>query len=564
MINNLNQSSPVETNQILNETQAANPNRKSARDSSKSSSSSSGNSNESFDQQLQQQGAIANAQANAPAQASQVNLSKVGIALGTAGQPSAQAAAKENVAFAQPKVAVGAHMNIAEYSPGTAKSATGMNAGASIAGLRPWNQDWVFEGNERPIREGEEIRPLIGGSQAEELAQVQAVLKQLNAMAGAPQANGLRSRGDQGLEKAGTDADVLAGVNARIASQLPQQLGGGVSSANLEQAISQMNGEVLGQPRSQLQNGMADKLSDKAKVANNAGAVPGLGGSEFLNTLTLVRGKNGAEASGEEQTETGENPTGFKLGSNMSGDTFGTNGKKSLTDLESGGESSLSAPYVLHSANLQPSQQGLSSVNAPVVVTGHVVPGAGVQDQLSHEAVANVATGIRNLGSTGGEMKIHLRPEGLGELHVKVTTQGQQVGLQIQASDENAKKILQDSMSTLKESLASQNLSLAKVDVSIAHAFSGGDATHSQHQQQHQQHQSGQPLFMNSDSRDMLGQNAGQQNQGSARWNEGSNGDGLTARPLRGVAAASARSAMAAAGAGSGSARMDGRLDVLA
>jgi hypothetical protein len=559
MINNLNQSSPVETSQTLSETQAANPNKKAA---GKNGSKLSASSNESFDQQLQQQGAIANAQANAPAQASQVNLSKEGLSLGTAGSP----AAKEFV-FAQPKVAAGAHMNMAEYSPGTAKSATGLNAGSSIAGLKAWNQDWVFEGNERPIREGEEIRPLIGGSQADELAQVQAVLKKLNAMTGAPQTNGLRSRGEQGLEKAGPDADALAGVNARIASQLPQQLGGASAPLSLEQAIAQMNGEVLGQPRAQL----SDKLSDKgtAKVANG-GAVSGLGGSEFLKTLTLVRGKNGAETSPENseegQSETGGNSAGLKLVPGTFGDTFGgNNGKKSLSDLESGGESSLSAPYVLHQANLQANQQGFAPVNVPVVVTGHVVPGAGVQDQLSHEAVANVASGIKNLGANGGEMKIHLRPEGLGELHVKVTTQGQQVGLQIQASDENAKKILQDSMSTLKESLASQNLSLAKVDVSIAHAFSGNDAGHSQHQQQqHQQHQSGQPLFMNSDSRDMLGQNSGQQNQGNARWNEGSSGDGFSARPLRGGAAASARSAMAAAGAGSGSSRSDGRLDVLA
>jgi hypothetical protein len=554
MINNLNQSSPVETSQTLSEIQAANPNRKTAgKDGSKSSASS----NESFDQQLEQQGAIANAQANAPAQASQVNLSKEGLALGTAGSP----AAKEFV-FAQPKVAAGAHMNLAEYSPGTAKSATGLNAGSSIAGLKAWNQDWVFEGNERPIREGEEIRPLIGGAQADELAQVQAVLKQLNMMAGAPQTNGLRSRGEQGLEMAGTDADALAGVNARIASQLPQQLGGASAPLSLEQAIAQMNGEVLGQPRAQL----SDKLNDKgtAKVANS-GAVPGLGGSEFLKTLTLVRGQNGAETSEEGQSEAGGNSAGLKLVPGTFGDTFGgVNGKKSLSDLESGGESSLSSPYVLHQANLQANQQGLAPVNVPVVVTGHVVPGAGVQDQLSHEAVANVANGIKSLGANGGEMKIHLRPEGLGELHVKVTTQGQQVGLQIQASDENAKKILQDSMNTLKESLASQNLSLAKVDVSIAHAFAGGDSSHSQHQQQHQQHQSGQPLFTNSDSRDMLGQNSGQQNQGSARWNEGSNGDGFSARPLRGGAAASARSAMAAAGASSGSARSDGRLDVLA
>ena len=57
------------------------------------------------------------------------------------------------VAFAQPK-GVAAHMNVAEYSPGTAKSAAGLSAGSSIAGLKPWNQEWVFEGMERPIREG--------------------------------------------------------------------------------------------------------------------------------------------------------------------------------------------------------------------------------------------------------------------------------------------------------------------------------------------------------------------------------------------------------------------------
>jgi flagellar hook-length control protein FliK len=552
MINNLNQSSPVETSQTLSATPAATPNKKAQ---SKDGSKSSASSNETFDQQLQQQGAIANAQANAPVQASQVNLSKAALSLGTQAQAMPAEGKEGVVLLAQPKAAL-AHMNVAEYSPGTAKSAAGLNAGSSVAGLKPWNQEWVFEGMERPIREGEEIRPLIGGgSQAEELAQVQAALKQLNMMAGAPQANGLRSRGEQGLEKAGPtggmDADALVAVNARIASQLPQQLGAEGGAVNLEQAISQMNGEVLGQPRSQL----SDKLAPQGA---NTGAVPGLAGSEFIKTLTLVRGQNGAEAPviGEEQVEGGGNRADLKLVD----DSLGGQSKKSFSDFASA-EDALSSPYALHSVGLSGAQQNFAAP-APVVVTGHVVPGAGVQDQLSHEAVANVSAGIKSLGQNGGEMKIHLRPEGLGELHVKVITQGQQVGLQIQASDENARKILQDSMSTLKESMASQNLSLAKVDISIAHAFSGNDASHSQNQ--HQQHQSGQPLFMNSDRREMFGQNPGQQNQGGARWGENSNGDGLSARPMRGMAAASARSAMAGAGAGSGMGRMDGRLDVLA
>jgi flagellar hook-length control protein FliK len=50
------------------------------------------------------------------------------------------------------------------------------------------------------------------------------------------------------------------------------------------------------------------------------------------------------------------------------------------------------------------------------------------------------------------------------------------VGLQIRASDDRAKRILEESMSHLKESLAQQNLSLAQVDVSVASAgSSSGD-----------------------------------------------------------------------------------------
>jgi hypothetical protein len=45
---------------------------------------------------------------------------------------------------------------------------------------------------------------------------------------------------------------------------------------------------------------------------------------------------------------------------------------------------------------------------------------------------------------------------------------GSDVGLQIHASDSQAKKILEESLGSLRDSLAAQNLSLGKVDVQVA------------------------------------------------------------------------------------------------
>lgn len=105
-----------------------------------------------------------------------------------------------------------------------------------------------------------------------------------------------------------------------------------------------------------------------------------------------------------------------------------------------------------------------------IEVTGHVVKGAMAQDRLSTEALMGISTGVRNLASQGGgEIRIRLKPENLGELHLRVMTDGSRVGLKIQASDESARRVIEESIGYLKESLAAQNLSLGKVDLSISH-----------------------------------------------------------------------------------------------
>src|SRR5262249_43163565 len=104
----------------------------------------------------------------------------------------------------------------------------------------------------------------------------------------------------------------------------------------------------------------------------------------------------------------------------------------------------------------------------PVDVAGHVVKGAMAQERLSSESLGNISAGIRNFTAQGGgEIRLRLKPDNLGELHVRVVTQGNDVGLRIQASSERAKRVLEESISHLRDSLASQRLNLGAVDFTV-------------------------------------------------------------------------------------------------
>ncbi len=101
------------------------------------------------------------------------------------------------------------------------------------------------------------------------------------------------------------------------------------------------------------------------------------------------------------------------------------------------------------------------------------------QIRLNDEAIGSLAGKVNGLSQArqDGEIKIRLRPDHLGELVMNVRTQGQQVSLQIKATDGESKKILEDSISALRDSLSQQNLSLSKVEVvsSPAASFAAPD-----------------------------------------------------------------------------------------
>jgi flagellar hook-length control protein FliK len=53
-------------------------------------------------------------------------------------------------------------------------------------------------------------------------------------------------------------------------------------------------------------------------------------------------------------------------------------------------------------------------------------------------------------------------------MNIRVLTRGETVDLQIHAADDRARKIIEESLSGLKETLAGHHLSLGQVDVSVA------------------------------------------------------------------------------------------------
>jgi flagellar hook-length control protein FliK len=95
--------------------------------------------------------------------------------------------------------------------------------------------------------------------------------------------------------------------------------------------------------------------------------------------------------------------------------------------------------------------------------------GALAPNQLSNENVEKILSGSQSLiQKGGGEMKIQLSPEGLGNVHLEIKVKDGQVGIQMMADTQEAKKLLETSMNDLKLSLADHKLNLnhVKVDVS--------------------------------------------------------------------------------------------------
>jgi hypothetical protein len=173
----------------------------------------------------------------------------------------------------------------------------------------------------------------------------------------------------------------------------------------------------------------------------------------------------------------------------------------------------------------------------PQTITGHVVPGEMMRDRLTSESLRNVSNGISGMiPNGGGEMRIKMNPGNLGELMIRVTTNGKDVGLKVQANDPAAKKVIEESLGALRDSLATQSLALGRVDVTVAtHSAGNSDLGQNSQQSPNGQHQmfSGFDGQSGGQNRSMDGFLGGRDDRSSRSSNGGSDGSvsrGVSAR----------------------------------
>jgi len=169
-------------------------------------------------------------------------------------------------------------------------------------------------------------------------------------------------------------------------------------------------------------------------------------------------------------------------------------------------------------------------------VAAFVVPGGKSHERITTDGLMQISSGLHGISTQGGgEMRVRLMPDELGELHLRVITNGNGVGLQIHASSEKAKKIIEESLSFLKESLSAQHLSLNHVDVSLT-GQSSAQSNNSHSNSQGAADQGGQSNSWFS------GDSAGFQRSlnGGNGENDGSEGNGRNGRSTRLQAASNA------------------------
>ncbi|MBC7420798.1 MAG: flagellar hook-length control protein FliK [Bdellovibrio sp.] len=127
----------------------------------------------------------------------------------------------------------------------------------------------------------------------------------------------------------------------------------------------------------------------------------------------------------------------------------------------------------------------------------------------------------------GGEMKISMSPEGMGEVQLRVILQDGKVNVEIQTQDKAVKKMIEDSLTELKSGLAAHRLSVEHVRIDTVTATNTDNSAQSQTNLNQGGSEGKQREFWNS-----FQQNLGQQNSGKSSY-QGSSAAGASAVDTR-------------------------------
>jgi flagellar hook-length control protein FliK len=97
----------------------------------------------------------------------------------------------------------------------------------------------------------------------------------------------------------------------------------------------------------------------------------------------------------------------------------------------------------------------------------------GVDEAVMQQIIDRMHSTVRNNGVGQQEIRIHLRPESLGEVHLKIQMEGDIVMAKIHVESQQVKQIVESHLQSLRNALQEHNLQTGSLDVSV-----GQDADH--------------------------------------------------------------------------------------
>jgi flagellar hook-length control protein FliK len=264
--------------------------------------------------------------------------------------------------------------------------------------------------------------------------------------------------------------------------KLLQEVNGKIEQAN---ASPMMNPQAAQDqaPAPQLQKAMAQKGIDpkKLKSAETSGSPMSGTPEKMVSTETYlqmhegmnkpaakeVAGKNQNVVKGEQALPQARAPEALTAGA-----VAGTS-QKELGSHARKGELAEQLPEGSKQTKLDAAGGAFGSALAHQ--TGETMrhdvylPGAEKPEEMRRALMGEVGTGVAlHAGKGGGEMRLVLHPDDMGEVKLKVGTKNGKVEVELMAGNEETAKILRSGSKELEHSLKEQNLSLAKFEVTVS------------------------------------------------------------------------------------------------
>lgn len=317
---------------------------------------------------------------------------------------------------------------------------------ASVTGLNPWSKEWVLEGISDEDRE--KIKPLINQINVKQPSSLDA---EINT--------------EQNIKAANS--------NVNLSQALPGAATQGVSGlsaieAKLLEDLKKVNGEIeqIGANNNSLKGIKSHELGKSASKD-----MISFSGDDFINAkqvahqVTPVSAKADLLDTAPQGTRTASQIDLTSAIKNLD-PKLNSNAIQNIDPTLNAGSLAAHGAHSIQNGNDAGQFQAVMTGE----VDGHVVKGAMARDRLSSESLTNLQSQIQLMKTNpgGGEIRLKLKPESLGELRVQVNTIGDNVHLKILASDSNAKGVLEESLGFLKESLSHSNISLTKVELGVA------------------------------------------------------------------------------------------------